>query len=208
MAKKANNRARATRHALFAGKINSMMTVMERSKPNVTGTPNKKSPLLSWGPSRVRGKWLVVDSVRDCALHIGSEAVARARGRRREATGCVVAQAAALSALGPYIDGANVGTNITKVWNAADQVELRFHTGALGPAVRVWDKTGKWVLEDSIYFLRPVPKSQQLNYKPRKKNGAKCARRKTPAQASRTILKLPELRAAITASKLVRSKKK
>lgn len=209
MAKKARN----TRRTRFAAKVNSMLTVMKTvskdKPPVVTGVPNLKSPLLNWGTSRRRGRWLVVDATRNCALHIGAEAVRRAAGRVRQSTNCVVAQAVCMSALGPYVDGANVGTNITKVWNAADQVELRFHTGLLGPAVRIYDRTTKWVLEDSVYFLNPIPKSLRLGYKPKKKDKTivVCKRKKKRAPASRSLLKLGELRSALVAAAMPGKKK-
>ena len=209
MAKKARN----TRRARFAAKVNSTLTVMKTVRkdkpPVVDGVPNLKSPLLNWGPSRRRGRWLVVDATRNCALHIGAEAVRRAAGRARQSTNCVVAQAVCMSALGPYVDGANVGTNITKVWNAADQVELRFHTGLLGSAVRIYDRTTKWILPDAVYFLNPIPKSLRLGYKPKKKDKTVvCKRKKKRAPASRSLLRLGELRSALVAATLPGGKKK
>lgn len=208
MAKKAKKRP--TRIARMVTAFERVVTQRLKPKKPATRTTTKKdtSPLLKCGRKHEYrpDDWTVVFADHEVTLNIGEVDVKGAT--RRVADDCIVARALLRSPLGPHITGAEVGTNITKVWSDETRTEVRFHTSdELGKAVRKWDKTGRWTLPDSLYWLRRYPDSLRPGYRPERLQRARKSVEKKAAP-SRTILKLNDLRAIVTAADKATAKKK
>jgi hypothetical protein len=150
--------------------------------------------------------WTTVFGDHEIALNIGQEDITSAT--QRIADDCIIARALLRSPLGPHITSAEVGTNITKVWSDETRTEVRFHTSAeLGQAVRAWDKTKRWSLPDSLYWLRRYPDSLRPGYR---REGLERARKSVNKKKSpsRVILKLHDLRAIVAAADKAAAQKK
>lgn len=195
--------------ARMVAAVERVMTARAKKKPAKTKPAAEVNPLLRCGRKHEHSwdGWTTVFADRELTLAIDHNDV---RGAvRRVPDACVVALAIVRCTLGPYITGAEVGTNITKLWSDESKIEVRFHTSdELGKAIRKWDKTGRWILPNGAYWLRRYPDSLRPGYRRAGQERAYKSVQKKVAP-SRTVLRLDNLRAvAEAADELMKQKKK
>lgn len=89
------------------------------------------------------------------------------KAKRRHDNACPISNALRDSILGPYITDAYVGANTVKVKSILNpDMEVKFYLdNRMNGAVYKWDTTGRWPLEDGMYWLNPFPKSLRRGYK-------------------------------------------
>lgn len=111
----------------------------------------------------MNGKRIVSDAKKPLSINIGPE---DAKGAVcKDGRNCVVAKAFN-SRLGEFLEGVEVGISITKVFTTDHRV-IRYATpNKLRPAIREFDKTGKWNLEAGEYTFNPPSATAKLGGRP------------------------------------------
>lgn len=198
--------SKAKRAAEMLSKMIDDIYKKPRKKPAsaAKGTPKPtaaqlRSPLMRCGRRHgwTQDGWVNVMADHEVCLHItGDEG-----GIRGHASACLTAVALTKSVLGPHITGAEVGTNITKVWDADSKTQVSFHTSTeLGRAVRKWDKTGVWPLPPGLYWLRRYPDSLRPGYKVKTPRTRCASKNKRKAPPARTLMNLRDLHRLVKAA--------
>lgn len=167
MATKMKDR-RATKRVVKLKQLSGSATRVVRAK-EVAATPVKvlqanQRALERLGKKETTIRGVTVYATKAVALVINQTHVKGAN--RRIDNNCPVARALRASVLGEYITDAHVGNATAKVWSVLNpDTEVKYVLDAnLYGAVRKWDKTGKWPLEDGIYWLNPYPRSLRHGY--------------------------------------------
>lgn len=121
--------------------------------------------LKSLGKVEVRSNGTIVYGHKPVAIEVKQRHAKKAK--QGVDNDCPLAHALRDSFLGPYITDAHVGNTTVKVWSVLNpnmQVKYTLDSRLYG-AVKVYDRTKKWPLEDGIYWLNAYPKSLQPGYR-------------------------------------------
>jgi hypothetical protein len=101
----------------------------------------------------------VFASNEELVLHITASCVKNAcRSSKKD---CVIAQA--IKRQQPFATGWQVGKNICMIYNNTSKEVIRYGTsGKLARALLIYDKTGRWILEEGYYVLNPLPPNYRV----------------------------------------------
>ena len=101
----------------------------------------------------------VFASNEELVLHITASCVKNAcRSSKKD---CVIAQA--IKRQQPFATGWQVGKNICMIYNDTSKEVIRYGTsGKLAKALLVYDKTGRWILQEGYYALNPLPANYRV----------------------------------------------
>jgi len=118
-------------------------------------------------------------------LHITAACVKNAcRSSKKD---CVIAQA--IKRQQPFATGWQVGKNICMIYNDTSKEVIRYGTsGKLAKALLVYDKTGRWILQEGYYALNPLPANYRVGTRWAwyKASGGKASKFKGMLRASPT----------------------
>lgn len=103
--------------------------------------------------------WDVFASNEELVLHITAACVKNAcRSSKQD---CVIAQA--IKRQQRWATGWQVGKNICMIYNETSKEVIRYGTsGKLAKALLIYDKTGRWILQEGYYALIPLPANYRV----------------------------------------------
>lgn len=127
----------------------------------------------------------VFASNEELVLHITAACVKNAcRSSKQD---CVIAQA--IKRQQRWATGWQVGKNICMIYNANSKEVIRYGTsGKLAKALLIYDKTGRWILQEGYYVLKPLPANYRVGTRWAwyKGSGGKASKYKGMLRASPT----------------------